>query len=172
MDKGEHEEADAFDADYDVAVAGDANYGAFVAGEEAAGDADALVGPEAAAVVDGTAGGVLGGEELEEVDLSLGNGLDVAAVGITVHPKGYGAWDGASFGFEAQGLGTGGADEEDVRYDGALALVARGGDDGLRGEIDLRADAGELAGGAEVLARANGEPFGIIGGHSDKKGLA
>lgn len=59
-----------------------------------------------------------------------------------------------------------------MRDDGALALVARGGDDGLRGEVDLRADVAELAGGAEVQARANGEPFGIIGGHSDKKGLA
>lgn len=163
VDEGEHEKADAFDADYDVAVAGDADHGAFVAGEEAAGDADALVGTEAAAVVDGTAGGVVGGEELEEVNLSLGDGLDVAAVGVTVHPEGYGAGDGASFGFEAQCLGTGGADEEDVRYDGALALVARGGDDGLRGEVYLRTDVAELAGGAEVLARANGEPFGIIG---------
>lgn len=62
MDEGEHEEADAFDADHDVAVAGDADHGSFVAGEEAAGDADALVGPEAAAVVDGAAGGVLGGQ--------------------------------------------------------------------------------------------------------------
>lgn len=163
MDEGEHEEANAFDADDDVAVAGDADHGAFVAGEEAAGDADALVGTEAAAVVNGAAGGVVGGEELEEVNLSLGDGLDVAAVGVTVHPEGYGAGDDASFGFEAQCLGTGGADEEDVRDDGALALVARGGDDGLRGEVYLRTDDAELAGGAEVLARANGEPFCIIG---------
>lgn len=94
------------------------------------------------------------------------------AVGVTVHPKGYGAGNGASFCFEAECLAAGGADEEDVRYDGALALVARGGDNRLRGEVHLTAYAGELAGGAEVLARANGEPFGIIGGHSDKKGLA
>lgn len=87
MDVGEEEEADAFDFDDDVLVFFDALYVACVALEGAADDADGLVGGEVGLVEDFTPGGVLGGEQAEQVDGALGDGLDAVVLGITVYPE-------------------------------------------------------------------------------------
>lgn len=160
VDEGEEEDADAFDLDGDVAVARYAHHRAFVAGEDAAGDADALRGLEVVDVIYPAAGGVVGGEELQQVHLALGNGLDLVAVGVAVDPEGYGAGLLAPFGFVGQGVVGRGTDEDYVGYDGAATPLAGGGGHRLDGEVYVVARGAEGFRGAEVLAGAYGVPVG------------
>lgn len=159
VDVGEEDQADAFDLDGDVAVAGHADHGAFVAGEDAAGDADALRGSEVAHIIYVAAGGVVGRQELQQVHLTLRYGLYLFAVGVAVHPHRDGAGVLASVGLKAQGVGGCGADEDYMGYDGALAPVAGRAGHHLGREVDFGACLPQGLGGAEVLACANGEPF-------------
>lgn len=68
VDEGEHDEADAFDADDDVLVLFYALDVAFAAGEEASGDADVFVLPEILFVEYLAAGGVVGCKKPQQFD--------------------------------------------------------------------------------------------------------
>lgn len=159
VDVGEEDQADAFDLDGDVAVAGYADHGAFVAGEDAAGDADALRGSEVAYIIYLAAGRVVGRQELQQIHLTLRYGLYLFAVGVAVHPHRDGTGVPASIGLKAQGVGGCGADEDYVGNDGALSPVAGRAGHRLGREVDFGAGRPQGFGGAEVLACANGKPF-------------
>lgn len=66
MDEGEHDKADPFDSDYDVAVALYAGHGSFVALEGASDDSNLLVFFEVGFGEDLAACGVGGCEEAQE----------------------------------------------------------------------------------------------------------
>ena len=159
MDEGEEDEADAFDADYDVAVFADALHASFVAFEGSGGHADALAFAEVAFAVDFAACGVVGGEETEEGYLPFGDGLYLLALGIAVYPEGdCGSGVSPSFGFELQRVLLGGLDEKDVGYDGALAAYPGGVANDVGREEDFVALLREGFRGAEVLAGLDGKP--------------
>lgn len=160
VDEGEEEDADAFDLDGDVAVARHAHHRAFVTGEDAAGDAHTLRGSEVVDVIHAAAGGVVGGEEFQQVHLALGYGLYLVAVGVAVDPEGDGAGLLAPFGFVGQGVVGRGTDEDYVGYDGAATPLAGGGGHRLDGEVYVVARGAEGFRGAEVLAGAYGVPVG------------
>lgn len=138
MDAGEDDDAEAVELDEDVEVFADAADGAFEALEDAGGDADALSDVELAVDEDfGFAGGV-GGEEPEQVDVTLADGADAVVVGESVDPEAQGEEGVEAAGLlEGKGGGFGGADEQDVGDEGALAVFVAGDGDCAAGEEDF-----------------------------------
>lgn len=89
VDEWEDYHAEAFDFDYHVAVFLDAFDKAFVALVGASGDAHALVNGEVFSGVDAARACVAAGEEAEEVDGFLRDGLNLVALRVAVDPKGW-----------------------------------------------------------------------------------
>lgn len=141
MDEGEGDGADAFDLDYDVAVALDAAHVAAVAGEGAGDDFYGLAGVEVGAVVYLAAGGVGGREEAEELHLGVFDGLYGAAAFVAVNPEGgYGVERVAATFFELEEVGLGVAGKEYARDEWACA----GGSVGCACLFDGQIDVGAL----------------------------
>ena len=118
VDEGEHQQADAFDAHYHVLVLFHALNVAFVALKRPSDDPDVLAGLEVGLVEDLTLGGVVGGQQPEQLDRAGGYHLYLLVAGVAVDPernRQLGML--TAFGFEFQGILARCADEQYARDD-------------------------------------------------------
>lgn len=116
MDEGEHDGAYAFDADYDVLVFLYTLHVAFKSFECPSDDPHPLAALKVCLAVDLAAGGVVGGEELQQAHLVKGYSLNAVSFLIAVDPEHrHGVGFFPSLGFEAEGDAAPGADKDHMR---------------------------------------------------------